>query len=155
MTTTTTGERSADTARQSHDVVTRLYSAINDGDQRGATELLTDDVTWTVPDSLPAGGAYHGRMAVGTYLKTLGETWHALEHRPERFVEDDRHVVVTGQSALTSSLTGEKDRIPFAHVMKVHGGKIAAFDEFTDTRRMAKLIGNPGSTEAGRGRMAS
>ena len=100
-------------------------------------------MTWTVPDSLPAGGAYHGREAVGAYLTCSVDTWHLLEHRPERFVEDDRHVVVTGHSALTSTPTGEQDRIPFAHVMKIEGGSIAALDEFTDTVRMTRLIGSP------------
>ena len=135
MTTETTSRQDSRT------IVNGLYAAIYERDPAAAAELLTEDVTWTVPDSLPAGGAYHGREAVGAYLNMLSETWHVLEHRPERFVEDDRHVVVTGQSALTSSLTGEKDRIPFAHVMKIDGGRIAVFDEFTDTVRMARLIG--------------
>jgi ketosteroid isomerase-like protein len=143
--TTETTRRDAGAAHDSRAVVTGLYSAMYERDAAGAAELLTEDVTWTVPDSLPAGGAYHGREAVGAYLNMLGETWHALEHRPERFVEDDRHVVVTGQSALTSSLTGEKDRIPFAHVMRIEDGRIAMFDEFTDTVRLARLIGSPAS----------
>jgi ketosteroid isomerase-like protein len=134
-----------ETTNDSRAIVAGLYSAMHERDPAAAADLLTEDVTWTVPDSLPAGGAYHGREAVGAYLNMLGETWYLLEHRPERFVEDDRHVVVTGQSALTSSRTGEKDRIPFAHVMKIDGGRIAAFDEFTDTVRMARLIGSPAS----------
>ena len=118
---------------------------MHERDRPAAADLLTEDVDVDGARLPPAGGAYHGREAVGAYLNMLGETWYLLEHRPERFVEDDRHVVVTGQSALTSSLTGEKDRIPFAHVMKIEGGRIAMFDEFTDTVRMARLIGGPAS----------
>jgi ketosteroid isomerase-like protein len=140
MTTSKTAKRSdAETANGR--VVDDLYAALNERDPRAATHLLHEDVTWTVPDSLPAGGAYRGRAAVNAYLASLGQAWHALELHPERFVEDGRHVAVTGQTAMTSALTGETDRIPFAHVVTVQGGKIAAFDEFTDTARITRLIG--------------
>jgi ketosteroid isomerase-like protein len=145
MSTNTASQHDTGTAHDSRAVVGELYAAINERDANGATDLLTEDVTWTVPDSLPAGGSYHGREAVGAYLSRLVDTWHELEHRPERFVEDDRHVVVTGRSAMSVSKHGERDRIPFAHVLKVDGGQIASFDEFTDTVRIARLLGSPAS----------
>jgi ketosteroid isomerase-like protein len=45
-------------------VVQDLYAALARRDAATVTELLADDVTWAVPDTLPAGGAYHGRDAV-------------------------------------------------------------------------------------------
>jgi ketosteroid isomerase-like protein len=145
MATKTTNQRDAQDTRDGRAVVEDLYAAISERDADGATHLLAEDVTWTVPDSLPAGGAYHGREAVGAYLSRLVDTWHELEHRPERFVEDDRHVVVTGESAMTASKHGERDRVPFAHVMRIDGGRIASVDEFTDTVRITRLLGSPAS----------
>jgi ketosteroid isomerase-like protein len=124
-------------------VVDDLYSALNERDMSGATDLLAEDVTWTVPDSLPAGGAYRGRAAVTAYLTRLAAAPDPVELQPERYIEEDRHVVVTGQTAMTSSQTGSRDHVPFAHVLTVQNGKVAAFDEFTDTLRVAQLIGSP------------
>jgi ketosteroid isomerase-like protein len=46
---------------------------------------------------------------------------------------------------MTALKHGERDRIPFAHVMRIDDGRIASFDEFTDTVRIARLVGRPTS----------
>jgi len=121
-------------------VVSELYTALAHRDAGRAAELLADDVTWVVPDTLPAGGAYRGREAVGAYVGRLLETWRQLTFEPERSIEDRGHVAVSGQSHVTCALTGRRDRIPFAHFVAVEGGKVVAVDEHTDTMRIAALL---------------
>src|SRR6478672_8822473 len=99
-------------------VVQDLYAALARRDATWVDALLADDVTWAVPHTLPAGGAYHGREAVGAYVTRLLETWRQV----------------------TCALTGRRDRIPFAHVVEVDGGKVVALDEYTDTLRIAALL---------------
>jgi ketosteroid isomerase-like protein len=89
--------------------------------------------------SLP-GGAYHGRDAVGAYVTRLLETWRQVTFEPERSIEDRGRVAVSGQSHVTCALTGRRDRIPFAHVVEVDGGKVVTLDEYTDTMRIAALL---------------
>jgi ketosteroid isomerase-like protein len=121
-------------------VVSELYTALAHRDAARATGLLADDVSWIVPDTLPAGGAYRGREAVGAYVARLLETWRQLTFEPERSIEDRGSVAVSGQSHVTCALTGRRDRIPFAHFVEVEDGKVVALDEHTDTMRIATLL---------------
>jgi len=121
-------------------VVQDLYAALARRDAAWVDALLADDVTWAVPHTLPAGGAYHGREAVGAYVTRLLETWRQVTFEPERSIEDRGRVAVSGQAHVTCALTGRRDRIPFAHVIEVDGGRIVALDEYTDTLRIAALL---------------
>ena len=59
---------------------------------------------------------------------------------PDTFIDGGDHVVVLGRYGGTMKNGGAPLDSPFCHVFRFHGGKVATFQQYTDTAQWARLM---------------
>jgi len=59
---------------------------------------------------------------------------------PTTFIDGGDHVVVTGRYGGTIKSTGAKLDAQFCHVYHFRDGKVATFQQYTDTAQWARLM---------------
>ncbi|MGQ0799056.1 MAG: nuclear transport factor 2 family protein [Pseudomarimonas sp.] len=116
------------------DTVHAIYAAFALGDVPAVLGALAPDVFWTEAEGGPFGGVYVGPTAVleGVFMRIVGE-WDGYTAIPRETVASDEVVVVLGDYSATCKATGKSFQAPFAHVWKLQHGKVAVFQQFTDT----------------------
>lgn len=131
-----------------HDRFAAVIAAWNCGDIDSALAGMDDAVVWHV-----AAGALPplvGKAAVRDFLLALhgdlAETrWRIVHH-----AEQGDRLFVEGVDAYTRS-NGTKVAMPYAAVVEFAGGRITAWRDYIDTRRMEKLrdgLSPPGHVRA-------
>jgi ketosteroid isomerase-like protein len=113
-------------------IVNSAYEAFGVGDIPTVIGLLTDDVAWTSPATLPQGGTFTGPGGVLQFFQRVGAAWSSLHLDIESVDEiGDSHVVgiVRGAGELTG---GAPSGYGAVHVFAIRDDKIASFREFTD-----------------------
>jgi uncharacterized protein len=110
--------------------------------ERGHTGVLgslSEDVEWvtTQLSGVPVGGAYHGVEEAGRFFSSLGDAQEPRHFEPKEFVAQGEKVVALGHYAWHVESTGREWESDFAHVFSVRDGKIARFQEYTDTAAIA------------------
>lgn len=116
-------------------LVRQAYGNFQRGDIPGVLGLLSDDIEWITPETeeLPFASAYHGVEEVGRFFSTLDDAQEVLQFEPTEFVAQNDKVVALGHYAWRVKATGRDFQSDFAHVFTMRDGKIARFQEYTDT----------------------
>jgi ketosteroid isomerase-like protein len=113
-------------------VVEGAYSAFAKGDIGAVLDLLTDDVEWSSPRTVPHGGDFHGKADVGHFFEAIGANWKALPLAVETVADLGGGLVVGVLRADGTRSTGAQQSYGAAHVFTVRDGKIIRFREFVD-----------------------
>jgi ketosteroid isomerase-like protein len=129
--------------------VRNLYAAFARGDVPVVLGALAPDVHWTEAEGFPHGGCYVGPDAVlQNVFVNLGAEWDRFVATPETFVTSADTVIVLGEYSGTSKATGQSFTAPFVHVWQVRNGKIAKFQQHTDTAVVQRALQPRGSRDA-------
>ena len=117
------------------ETVKAFYSAIARGDVAAILEVLHPQLEWTEAEGFPyySGTWRTPQEVVDKLLVPLGRDWDNFSAAPHDFIADGDRVITLGAYSGTAKATGKSMRAPFAHVWRVHGGKLARFDMYTDT----------------------
>jgi len=120
-------------------LVQQVYRDFQNGDIQGVLGALSEDVEWvtTQLSGVPVGGTYHGVEEAGQFFSSLGDTQEARQLELRGYVAQDDRVVALGHYAWHVKATGKVWESDFAHVCVVRDGKIASFQEYTDTAAIA------------------
>jgi ketosteroid isomerase-like protein len=120
------------------DIVRGFYEAVEGGDLAGGLALLAPDCSWTEMDGLASGGTYHGPDEVreGVFFR-IGSEWDGFRLTVDDVLDTGDSVVAVGTYAGTCKATGRELEARVVHVFDVNDGAIAAFEQFTDTARIA------------------
>ena len=123
-------------------LVQQAYRDFQNGDIQGVLASLSEDVEWvtTQLSGVPVGGTYHGVEEVGRFFSSLGDSQEPRHFEPEEFVAQGEKVVALGHYAWHVEATGREWESDFAHVFSVRDGKIARFQEYTDTAAIAEAF---------------
>jgi ketosteroid isomerase-like protein len=113
-------------------VVQDAYAAFGRGDIAAVLDLVSDDVEWSSPRTLPHGGEFHGKTEVGGFFKAIGANWTALPLDIEAVGEVGGELVVGVLRANGTRDTGAKQSYGAAHAFTVRNGKIVRFREYVD-----------------------
>jgi uncharacterized protein len=113
-------------------VVQDAYAAFGRGDIAAVLDLLSDDVEWSSPRTLPHGGEFHGKTEVGGFFKSIGSNWTTLQLDIEAVGEVGAELVVGVLRANGTRDTGAKQSYGSAHAFTVRNGKITGFREYVD-----------------------
>jgi uncharacterized protein len=108
------------------------YAAFGRGDIAAVLDMLADDVEWSSPRTLPHGGEFHGRAAVGGFFQAIGANWQALPLEIEAVGEVGDDLVLTVLRANGTRSSGEHVSYGAAHAFTIRGGKITGFREYAD-----------------------
>jgi ketosteroid isomerase-like protein len=127
-------ETSAADDRAKVRVVRALYRAFAARDLARARELLSPDVQWRQSPGFPGGQVRQGADAVlSGIIGAFQREWEGWRFHPERFLEAGDTVVVLGAYRATNRATGRSMVSETAHVFEIIDGRIAAFNQYSDT----------------------
>ncbi|HKB11358.1 MAG TPA: nuclear transport factor 2 family protein [Vicinamibacterales bacterium] len=122
---------------QNTKVVQDAYAAFSKGDIPALLNLVADDVVWHGvyggSADVPQAGVRRGRAAVAEFFKLVGETVAFSRFEPHDFIATGDKVVTLGHYSGTVKTTGRTFDSDFAMVSTFRDGKIARFQEFTDS----------------------
>ena len=122
-------------SEQNKAIVEQAYNNFKTGNIEGLLDLMSDDITWTLPEmeGVPFAGKRSGRDEVGEFFGTLGSTQDSLRFEPrEMFAEGDK-VISLGSYDWRVKSNNRDFGGDFAHVFTVREGKIVDFHEYMDT----------------------
>ena len=133
-------------------IVKDLYAAFERGDFEHIDGLLAADVLWTFhgPQHLiPYAGVYKGREGVRRFFDVVRATIDVRAIGQRQFVESGDTVAVVGWERSVARETGGEFAADWLHLFTVKNGRIAGFEEFTDS---AAIVGALEPADAARGR---
>src|ERR1700719_657408 len=101
------------------ETVSGLYAAFARGDVPAILAALGEEIEWHSPTTLPHGGDFHGREAIGEFFQGIGEHWESLEVDVEELVSGGETVVVLVKAHGCLRATGEESAYSAAHAWTV------------------------------------
>lgn len=116
-------------------LVNQAYSNFQSGNMPALLALMTDDVVWTLPDmeGVPFAGKRNGRDAVGEFFLLVAASQEAISYNPRELIADGDRVVALGSYEWKVLGNGREFKGDFAHAWGIRDGKVASFNEYTDT----------------------
>jgi ketosteroid isomerase-like protein len=124
-------------------LVQNLYAAFQRGDIATIVAALAPDVAWHShgrPEDYPTLGRRTGPREVQTFFRTVAENQTAIDFSPHEFDAAGDKVFVRGHYAWVIRKSGRKAESDWVHIFTIKGGKVTAFDEFTDTAQFAAAL---------------
>ena len=88
------------------------------------------NLTFTKPRS--------GRDEAAEYLRGLTTDYAMEYYRVDRYICQDDHVVMVGQTAWTNKTTGKRVETPICDIWQFRGGKAVSLSEYYDTAKLAE-----------------
>jgi uncharacterized protein len=126
------------------DIVKDLYGAFARGDVPTVLGAMSPDIEWSEAEGSPyqpSGAAWIGAEAIveNLFMKLVTE-WEGYTLHPERFHDAGETVVVEGRYTGTYIATGVSADQQYCHVFRFENGKLARFQQYTDTAQMQKAM---------------
>ena len=122
------------------DVIRGLYEAFGRGDVPTVLGKFDPAIEWLEAENFmyAAGNPFVGPGAVaqGVFMRIVSDV-DGFTVVPQRITEGGDTVVVEGRYRGTMKATGIPVDAQFVHVWQLAGGKIAKFQQYTDTKQWA------------------
>lgn len=110
------------------------YAASAHGDLVGMLADLSPEARWTEMEGFPCAGTYVGPDAVvANVFQRLDAEFEGYAFHLDRLFDAGDTILATGHYSGTHRATGKAFRCRVAHVWQLVAGRIAAFEQFTDT----------------------
>jgi len=124
--------------QQNLEIIRRGYDAFGHGDIDTLLSLFDEQIEWITPGpaDLPTAGRRTGRQQVGQFFQTLADVLEIQRFEPSNFVAQGDQVIVTGTDTARVKTTGKMLEGTWAHVFTLKNGKVARFQEYTDTAEL-------------------
>lgn len=117
-------------------LVQDAYAAFGRGDIPALLGYLSDDIVWKgvygAGLHVPMQGTRNGKDGVAQFFAQVAEHTKFSVFEPREFVASGDKVVALGRYASTTSKQ-KPFAADFAMIFTIRGGKIAGFQEFTDS----------------------
>ena len=120
-------------------IVQQAYHNFKTGNIQGLLDLLSEDVTWQLPEveGVPLAGKRSGRDGVREFFATVARDQDVLEFEPREAVAQGDKVVSLGDYRWLVKATRREFQSDFVHVFTIRDGKIVAFREHFDSAAVA------------------
>jgi uncharacterized protein len=123
--------------RQNTQVVQDAYAAFGRGDIATLLSSLTDDIQWQpvigTGSHVPFAGERRGKSEVAEFFRQVAANEDFQQFEPREFVAQGEKVVAIGHYRAVTKPTGKSFESDFVMVFTLRDGKIARFQEFTDS----------------------
>jgi hypothetical protein len=123
--------------------IRELYAAFARRDVPAVLAAMDPQIEWNEAENFPYADCnpYIGPQAVaeGVFAR-LGADWDARTLDIRQILDAGDHIVVTGRYRATRKTTGRAINAQFVHVWTIRNGKIANFQQFTDTAQVAAAM---------------
>jgi len=121
------------------DIIRAHYEASDRGDLDGMLAPLAAEVRWTEAAGFPYAGTYVGADAIVENVFTrLQEDWDDYALAVDEVVDGGDTVIGIGTYSGTNKSTGRFFAARVAHVWRLEGGEVVAFEQFTDTEMVSR-----------------
>jgi ketosteroid isomerase-like protein len=117
-------------------LIRSLYGAFARGDISAVLAALDPGIVWNEAENFlyADGNPYVGPDAVlNGVLARLGAEWEGFAAVPQEILDAGDTVVSLGRYTGTCKATGAKVDAQYVHVFRIRAGKIAGFQQYTDT----------------------
>jgi uncharacterized protein len=122
---------------QNVSVVQNAYAAFGRGDIATLLGYMTEDIQWRpvigTAKHVPFSGERKGKAGVGEFFKQVAESEDFQQFEPREFVAQGDNVVALGHYRAVTKATGRTFDSDFVMVFTLRDGRVAAFQEFTDS----------------------
>jgi hypothetical protein len=122
-------------------MVGKIYAAFAMGDVQTVFASFAPEIEWQAAENSPAakGSPYHGLDEVreGVFM-LIGNEFPRLEMRLDELLDAGDKVVALGAYIGSRKSTGKPFLAQFAHVWTIAAGKVAKFQQYTDTYQFAE-----------------
>jgi uncharacterized protein len=130
---------------QNTKVVQDAYAAFGRGDIPTLLGYMTDDIEWRpvtgAARHVPFAGERRGTPAVAEFFKLVADSEDFEQFEPREFIAQGDKVVAIGHYRAKTKATGRTFDSDFVMVFTLRGGKVAAFQEFTDSAAVNAAFG--------------
>lgn len=120
---------------QNRGIVEQAYNNFKSGDIEGLLNLMSDDITWTLPEmeGVPFAGARTGRASVAEFFQSVGASQDNVSFEPRELIAEGDRVIALGSYAWRVKASNREFSADFAHVWTIRDGKVIDFREYMDT----------------------
>lgn len=125
------------------ETIQAAYAAFGRNDPSVLFGAMAPAIAWNEAEGNPMadGNPYVGPQAVGEgVFGRLMAAFTGFSAVPDTFIDGGDHVVVLGRYGGTVKASGTALDAPFCHVYRFQDGKIASFQQYTDTVQWARLM---------------
>ena len=131
-------------SQQNVALIRSLYEAFGRGDVPAVLAAMDPAIVWNEAENFPYAdkNPYVGPNAIveGVFAR-LGGEWDGFSVSLEELHDAGDIVVATGRYGGAHKKTGTRIHAQFAHVWGLRGGRVARFQQYTDTLQAAKAVG--------------
>lgn len=128
------------------EIVRGMYEAFGRGDIATVIAALAPGVEWLEAESFiyADGNPYLGPQAVleGVFMR-INADWDGFAVSPREILDAGETVVGHGHYSGTYKRNGNAVRAQFAHLFTFRDGKVARFQQYTDTAQFLRAAGGP------------
>jgi ketosteroid isomerase-like protein len=126
-------------------LVQSLYEAFSIGDLPAAFACMSPDITWLQAEGNPwaDGNPYIGPEAVakGVFARCVND-YDDFTVQVGELIDAGDTVIMLGHYTGTAKATGHKLKAQVVHVMRIADNKIHHYQQYADTRQLAKALGD-------------
>jgi len=119
-----------------------VYDAFDRRDIPALLGLLSHNVAWHAPETLPWGGTRHGPDGVTTYFELLDEHVENGWGDADEYLDAGERVVALGRLLGRARATGIDFEARFAHIWDFQDGVIVTFDSILDSATVLAALGD-------------
>jgi ketosteroid isomerase-like protein len=132
-------------SNQNKQMIMQGYEHFQKGDIKSVLAMCSDDVLISSPENehVPFTGRFEGLYGAAEYFAKLGGTLDTLHFAPKDFVAEGDKVVVTGEAHWHVKSTGADFHTPWVHIFTLRDGKIARFEQMSDSAAAAAAFRAP------------
>jgi ketosteroid isomerase-like protein len=131
-------------SKESLEVIRGLYDSFSEGDVPAVLGQMDEAIEWREAENYIYAdrNPYMGPQAIleGVFMRLASE-WEGFTVTPEEWLNAGHHIVVLGTYTGRHKETGREVRAQFAHVWGVRGGRVVRFQQYTDTKQFAEIVG--------------
>ena len=124
-------------------LVKSLYAAFQEGNIGAIIAAALPDTVWHTHGRTkdhPALGVHKGPQGVQRFFEIVAETQVVVTFTPREFYASGDKVFVRGHYAWTMRKSGKPFSSEWLHMFTIRDGKLAGFDEYTDTAQLAEAL---------------
>ena len=123
------------------DIIAAHYEASDRGDVDEMLAPLAPDARWTEMAGFPYAGTYIGPAEVRrNVFERIGADWEAYRADITELIDGGDTVIGLGTYSGTNRASGRFFEARVAHVWRLEGGRVVAFEQFTDTARVRDAL---------------
>ena len=125
-------------------LVQRIFAELSNDNPRPLLDSMTDDFRFVVIGSTKWSRAYEGKQVVldELFAPLMAVIDGRLNNIPFRFIADGDFVVVEARGN-NRTKGGMEYNNTFCNVLRLEGGKLREWTEYSDTQLVAAALGDP------------